>query len=104
LKPAAQLGGFDRAGVRCECVHSGREARFEAVSLVVVASRTPGDRLFRALFAQPRALVGAGIDHIGDCEAPGLIADAVFAGHRLARDFGESAEPDLSYERELPAW
>lgn len=107
LKPATQLGGFDRAGVRCECVHSGREVRFEAASLVVVTSRTPDDRLFQALLTQPRALAGAGIeriDRIGDCEAPGLIADAVFAGHRLARDFGESAEPDMSYERELPAW
>ena len=31
---------------------------------------------------------------IGDADAPGLIAQAVFAGHRAARQFGESVDPD----------
>jgi dimethylamine/trimethylamine dehydrogenase len=31
---------------------------------------------------------------IGDAEAPGLIAHAVFAGHRAARQFGEPIDRD----------
>ncbi len=90
LEPATQLEGFDREGVHCACVHTGRAVRLPAASLVVVTSRTPNDRLFRALRARPQALREAGIervDRIGDCDAPGLIAHAVFAGHLLARRF-----------------
>ena len=99
LKVATQLRGFGREGVRCEYVYTGREVRFDAVSLVMVTSRTPDDRLYEDLQARLEALARAGIgrvDRIGDCEAPGLIADAVFAGHRLARHFDRPEEPDLS--------
>ena len=107
LKVATQLRGFGREGMRYECVYTGREVCFDAVSLVMVTLRTPGDRLYEDLRARPEALARAGIgrvDRIGDCEAPGLIADAVFAGHRLARHFDRPEEPDLSWARELPAW
>ena len=82
-------------GVHCTCVHTGRAVLLPATSLVVMTSRTPNDRLFQALQARPRALREAGIERvgrIGDCDAPGLIAHAVFAGHRLARRFDAPEE------------
>jgi len=42
---------------------------------------------------------------IGDAEAPRLIADATFSGHRLAREI-EEANPQLPlpYKREVAKW
>ena len=42
-----------------------------------------------------------GLFRIGDCEAPRLIADAVFSGHRLAREI-DTDDPSipLPYLRE----
>ena len=57
---------------------------------VVVADRLPVDGLAKQLRSDPDRLVDAGIlsvDLVGDCVAPGLIAHAVYAAHRLARDF-----------------
>ncbi len=56
---------------------------------------------------QQDALRAEGIEavyRIGDCAAPGLIADAVFSGHRLAREI-DTADPavPLPVRRELPA-
>ena len=105
LETALALVEFDDAGVRCECVYSGRARRFDAASLVVVTSRMPDDALFHALHGQPEALATAGIaevHRIGDCEAPGLIAHAVFSGHRLARALGDQHAQDVPYRREFP--
>ena len=108
LEPATQLEGFDHEGVHCACVHTARAVRLPAASLVVVTSRTPNDQLFRALRARPQALREAGIervDRIGDCDAPGLIAHAVFAGHLLARRFDapEGRNPTAGGDASGPA-
>ena len=46
-----------------------------------------------------------GIYLIGDAEAPRLIADATFTGHRVAREI-EEANPQLPkpYKREVAVW
>ena len=42
---------------------------------------------------------------IGDAEAPRLIADATFTGHRLAREIEEAnAQQPLPYKREVAVW
>jgi len=42
---------------------------------------------------------------IGDAEAPRLIADATFSGHRLAREIEEAkAQLALPYKREVAVW
>ena len=42
---------------------------------------------------------------IGDAEAPRLIADATFTGHRLAREIEEAkAQLPLPYKREVAVW
>jgi len=64
---------------------------------VLVTQRVPDDRLWRELEGLP------GLHRVGDCVAPRLIADAIFDGHRLAREL-ESDDPAqaLPYLRERP--
>jgi dimethylamine/trimethylamine dehydrogenase len=63
--------------------------------VVLVADREPVDDLCAPL---DQALDAGRLDSlrvIGDADAPGLIAQAVFAGHRAARQLGETVDPDV---------
>jgi dimethylamine/trimethylamine dehydrogenase len=73
----------------------------ECDAVVLVTQRLSDDGLWRALKADrgdARAVFA-----IGDCVAPRLIADAIFDGHRLAREI-DSPDPSLPlpYRRERP--
>ncbi|MGN6170448.1 MAG: NAD(P)-binding protein [Solirubrobacteraceae bacterium] len=75
-----------------------------ADGVVVVTQRRSNDALYHVLRGDPQALAAEGIEamhRVGDCVAPRLIADAVFDGHRLAREI-DSDNPDvpLRYQRE----
>jgi dimethylamine/trimethylamine dehydrogenase len=75
--------------VELECVYSGNRTWVEAGTTVPVTMRDPVDGLFAALKADPVGLERAGVRSlraIGDCLAPGLIAAAVYGGHRYARE------------------
>ena len=66
-----------------------------ADGVVLVTQRLSDDALYRELEADREALAGEGIEglyRIGDCDAPRLIADCVFDGHRLAREI-DSPDP-----------
>ena len=72
-------------------------------TLVLATSRLPDDDLHQSLKADPARLADAGIKSltaIGDCLAPGLIVDAVYAGHRFAREFQSPGAGELRYRRE----
>jgi dimethylamine/trimethylamine dehydrogenase len=75
-------------GARLACIFSGRTQAVPCGSFVPVTSREPRDELWRAL--QDAGL--ATLTRVGDCKAPGIIAQAVFDGHRAARMFGQSDE------------
>jgi dimethylamine/trimethylamine dehydrogenase len=81
-------------------------SQLELDAVVLVTQRLSDDALYRELAADPAALETAGIEslyRIGDCVAPRLIADAIFDGHRLAREI-DSPDParPLPYLRERP--
>ena len=67
-----------------------------------VTSREPDETLWNDLLSDGQANSAAGISsiqRIGDCKAPGLIAHAVYDGHRIARLIdGDRAEGE-----DLPA-
>ncbi len=70
-------------------VWSGRETALPCAALVAVTSRLPDEALYRELIARDCDWAAAGIETvrlIGDAEAPGLIAHAVYSGHRYARE------------------
>ena len=71
---------------------------------MLVTQRISDDALYRELSDDPDVLAGAGISgiyQIGDCVLPSLTAEAVFSGHRLAREI-DSPNPAvaLPYIRE----
>jgi len=77
---------------------------WQADSVVLVTCRVSDESLFRELESDPDALEREGIEaiyRVGDCVIPRLIADAVFDGHRLAREI-DSPNPavPLPYIRE----
>ena len=98
------LVGFDGQEAQLECSYSGRRSALAAQSLVTVTLRAPDETLFREL--QQRSKTGGdsmpkSITRIGDCEAPSIIAGAVFAGHRYARELDTDVDPDhrIRYDR-----
>jgi dimethylamine/trimethylamine dehydrogenase len=89
------------------CVYSGAAATLDCAALVLVTARLPNEQLTLDLMARQAEWPDAGIESvqaIGDCRAPATIAAAVFAGHRYAREFGETIDPDVvPFKREAIA-
>ena len=79
----------------------------DAASVVLVTGRNPDDSLVTEL----RARVDSGaagdirsLRAVGDCLAPGLLAEAVFSGHRAAHELDGPVAADLSFRVEqVPA-
>jgi dimethylamine/trimethylamine dehydrogenase len=99
---------IEAGGVTAEHVYDadGHAHTFEADAVVLVSQRRSNEALYRELkdVVGREALAAEGVDalyRIGDCEAPRLIADAVFSGHRLAREI-DSPNPEvpLPFKRE----
>jgi dimethylamine/trimethylamine dehydrogenase len=86
--------------ISLRCIYSGESTDLDGGTLIPVTERRPVDALYPLL--QQR---GLSVDLIGDAHVPGLIADAVFAGHLSAREFqlNEADRTDALFRRELPA-
>lgn len=83
---------------------TGDQLAVSADGVVLVTQRVPHSELYRGLNAVPDVLAMAGISGVfraGDCIVPRKIADAVFDGHRLAREM-DSPDPNhpLPFRRE----
>ncbi len=104
LVVAHNLEGFDKEAALLCCEYTDREKVVEARSLVLVTARRPNDDLFHAL-ADKTADGAAGaprsLKRIGDCEAPAIIAAAVYSGHRYARELDATLDRDnpLKHDR-----
>ena len=76
----------------------------EADGVVLVTQRVSDDHLYRELTSDRTRLAAAGIEavyRIGDCVAPRMISEAIFEGHRLAREIdGPHPDVPLPFERE----
>ncbi len=73
----------------CHAYATDRPLSWEADAVVLATQRVSEDALWRELRAAGEAVREAGIRglyRIGDCVVPRLVADAVFDGHRLARE------------------
>ncbi len=90
---ARGLAGFDQGRVDLECVYSGELSCLEADYLLPVSARIPEDGLWRELERRRgefEAQGGLSLQRIGDCRAPGIVAQAVYAGHKAARELGQT--------------
>jgi dimethylamine/trimethylamine dehydrogenase len=98
------VAGFHGDHATLACVYTNRVTQRPCAAIVTVTARLPEDGLYQALTRDPATLARAGIRsvvRIGDCEAPGTIAAAVYAGHRLAREFDAPAEAGVSFPRDV---
>jgi dimethylamine/trimethylamine dehydrogenase len=110
---AQGLAAFNGQQARLDCIYTGNSRTIDIEAVVTVTMRSPDDTLYRAL--QQRIENGsdfrpASLCRIGDCEAPSIIAAAVFAGHRYARELDAEVDADnrikydrVFYEDEKPA-
>jgi dimethylamine/trimethylamine dehydrogenase len=105
---AHALVSYNGTEAQMECKYTGKLKPINVDAVVTVTMRTPDDDLFREVEQkmiensdkkenyQPKSLT-----RIGDCEAPAIIAAAVFAGHRYARELDTEVDPDnrMKYDR-----
>ena len=78
-----RLTGLMPDGAELTCIYSGRKRVIACGGVVTVTSRDPVDMLWQELQdADLTSLV-----RIGDCKAPGIIAQAVHDGHAYAQEF-----------------
>jgi dimethylamine/trimethylamine dehydrogenase len=72
--------------------------------VVLVTQQVSDDALYRELVGDRAALEAAGIEavyRIGDCVAPRMISEAIFDGHRMAREIdGPDPAVALAFDRE----
>ncbi|MFP6772500.1 MAG: NAD(P)-binding protein [Alphaproteobacteria bacterium] len=104
IVPQQDLAAVRAGGIDLSCVFTGKPRHVEAASIVMVTSRAPNDELYHALMGEEAMLKQAGIQRvtrIGDCYAPAIIADAVYAGHAYARDLGVGEPEEVPFKREL---
>ncbi|HSH43815.1 MAG TPA: NAD(P)-binding protein [Arenicellales bacterium] len=106
LELSTAISAIENQAVALSCVYSGRTRSLSCGSLVMVTMRKPVDDLYRELVGDRAALREAGIrsvTRIGDCLAPGLLAAAVYSGHRYGRELDAApiASDTAPFRREL---
>ena len=105
-------GGYERAAgpTSGEAPFEESEAseNLDVDSVILVTARKPNRALWDALKARQDEWAGEGITGVyqaGDCYAPRMIAEAVFDGHRIAREFeSENPQAPLPVKRERILW
>jgi dimethylamine/trimethylamine dehydrogenase len=94
------VAGF--AGDKVQLVNglTGVTSEVPAAALVTVTARLPVDGLFDQLRDRWQEARIASVTRIGDCWAPSTIQQAVYSGHKWARELDEP--PEGLTPRELP--
>jgi len=93
---------FSGTTLQLEQVWNGKPKSLHCDALVSITARLPNDALFQALRERESEWQDAGIqriDCIGDALAPGLIAHAVYAGHRYAQELGATRDGEVPFKR-----
>ena len=93
-----ELSSFDGTVVSLSCAFTEAELSVAVDNLVLVTCRTPQDSLYHGLLdAIENQVEGApkSVRRIGDAEAPAIIAAAVHAGHKYARELDCEIDPDM---------
>ena len=85
------------------CVFVGTKQRIQIDAVVPVTSRVSQDDLYNNIMDRHEEWQDHGIksvSRIGDCNAPGTIAMAVYAGHEYARNLEMPVDTDMPFRRE----
>ncbi|WP_308911118.1 oxidoreductase [Pseudokordiimonas caeni] len=104
MLPSLSLTGWDGTKAAFEHSWSGTEEVVSGDIIIPVTMRLPNDGLYLDLKARAADWAEAGIASvkvIGDAEAPGLIAHAVYAGHRYAQELDGPDRGEVKFRRHL---
>ncbi len=96
------IAAWQDGALRVQNVWDHRVRELPCDAVVAVTARLPDDALYQELLLREAEWPGAGIRSlhcIGDAEAPGLIAHAVYAGHRYARELEEPVSGEVPFKR-----
>lgn len=99
---AHEAVALEAGGLRVRQAWNGEEQVLPCAAVVAVTSRLPVDALYHDLLAREAEWADAGVRsvrRIGDAEAPGLIAHAVYAGHRYARELDAEPAGEVPFKR-----
>ncbi|MEM7375936.1 MAG: FAD-dependent oxidoreductase [Pseudomonadota bacterium] len=94
---AHSLTACDGQSATLTCAYSGAESTLAVGAAVMVTARQPNDSLYHALLNSvdgDPAQLGFTLARLGDCEAPSIVAAAVYAGHKYARSIDAVADAD----------
>jgi dimethylamine/trimethylamine dehydrogenase len=98
--PYTAVGSFRAGAARLINVLTGTETERPAGALVAVTARLPVEDLHEQLRHRWSGTGIASVTRIGDCLAPSTIQQAVYTGHKWARELDEAQEELVP--RELP--
>jgi dimethylamine/trimethylamine dehydrogenase len=96
------IADFEGTTLSLEHVWSGKPRTLECDAVVAITARLPDDALYQSLLSRQAEWADAGIRSarcIGDALAPGLIAHAVYEGHRYARELDADPTGDVVFKR-----
>ena len=99
---AHDVVGFANGRLDLAHVWNDRPRTLDVAAVVTVTARLPEDALYHALREREAEWADAGVrsvTRIGDALAPGLIAHAVYAGHRYARELDEAPVGEVPFKR-----
>ena len=103
IKTAQSLLAFNGYEVIISCTHTEHQQSIRADALITVTARQPNDGLYQAMHqrmeSEEQSLLHS-LRRIGDCEAPAIIAAAVYSGHRYARELDTEPDPDVPFRLE----
>ncbi len=102
---AHSLTGFDGDVATLVCQYSGTQHPIPASAAVLVTVRKPNDALYREILATAggdAAKLPFTLTRIGDCEAPAIVAAAVYSGRRYAEEMDAPIDVDLPLRHDRP--
>jgi dimethylamine/trimethylamine dehydrogenase len=102
---AHRLAAFDGQAATLSCEYSGAQLQIPAGAAVLVTARKPKDALYREILATvggDASRLPFTLSRIGDCEAPAIVAAAVYSGRRYAEEMDAPLDPDLPLKHDRP--
>jgi dimethylamine/trimethylamine dehydrogenase len=102
---AHSLAAFDGQAATLSCQYSGAQLQLPAGAAVLVTARKPNDALYHEILATAggdASRLPFTLSRIGDCEAPAIVAAAVYSGRRYAEEMDAPLDPDLPLKHDRP--
>lgn len=96
IETAKSLSGFDGEMAELTCEYGGADSQRRVANVVIVSARKPNDALYHEILESAGGdALPFSLTRIGDCDAPAIIASAVYAGHRYAQELEADIDPDV---------